>query len=52
MHNASMKDSKKVWSCRFLSFSRVGTGLSVDELDAVVTKLKPYFRYFLDNLNT
>nr|XP_023914972.1 DNA ligase 4 [Quercus suber] len=31
---------------RFLSFSRVGTGLSDDELDAVVTKLKPYFRKY------
>ncbi|KAJ1378207.1 Nucleic acid-binding, OB-fold [Sesbania bispinosa] len=29
---------------RFISFCRVGTGLSDDELDAVVTKLKPYFR--------
>ncbi|XP_030952468.1 DNA ligase 4 [Quercus lobata] len=31
---------------RFLSFSRVGTGLSDEELDAVVTKLKPYFRKY------
>ncbi|KAA8535821.1 hypothetical protein F0562_030859 [Nyssa sinensis] len=29
---------------RFISFCRVGTGLSDEELDAVVTKLKPYFR--------
>ncbi|KAL6652074.1 hypothetical protein ACP70R_010999 [Stipagrostis hirtigluma subsp. patula] len=29
---------------RFLSFCRVGTGLSDEELDALVTKLKPYFR--------
>ncbi|KAI3951036.1 hypothetical protein MKW92_006920 [Papaver armeniacum] len=29
---------------RFISFCRVGTGLSDDELDALVTKLKPYFR--------
>ncbi|KAK6944587.1 BRCT domain [Dillenia turbinata] len=29
---------------RFVSFCRVGTGLSDEELDAVVTKLKPYFR--------
>ena len=36
--------------CRFISFCRVGTGLSDEELDAVVNKLKPYFRYFLDNL--
>ncbi|KAL2340527.1 hypothetical protein Fmac_008467 [Flemingia macrophylla] len=31
---------------RFISFCRVGTGLSDDELDAVVTKLKPYFRKY------
>ncbi|KAL6977871.1 DNA ligase (ATP) [Sarracenia purpurea var. burkii] len=30
--------------CRFISFCRVGTGLSDEELDAVVTKLKPFFR--------
>ncbi|KAK3023554.1 hypothetical protein RJ639_044639 [Escallonia herrerae] len=29
---------------RFISFCRVGTGLSDEELDAIVTKLKPYFR--------
>uniref|UniRef100_A0A0E0H5N7 DNA ligase IV n=1 Tax=Oryza nivara TaxID=4536 RepID=A0A0E0H5N7_ORYNI len=29
---------------RFLSFCRVGTGLSDEELDALVTKLKPHFR--------
>ncbi|KAF6153061.1 hypothetical protein GIB67_034783 [Kingdonia uniflora] len=29
---------------RFISFCRVGTGLSDDELDALVTKLRPYFR--------
>ncbi|KAF7146971.1 hypothetical protein RHSIM_Rhsim03G0267200 [Rhododendron simsii] len=29
---------------RFISFCRVGTGLSDEELDAVVTKLKPYYR--------
>jgi hypothetical protein len=28
----------------------VGTGLSDEELDAVATKLKPYFRYFLAKL--
>ncbi|KAH7572526.1 hypothetical protein JRO89_XS04G0270500 [Xanthoceras sorbifolium] len=28
---------------RFISFCRVGTGLSDEELDTVVTKLKPYF---------
>ncbi|KAJ9141313.1 hypothetical protein P3X46_031861 [Hevea brasiliensis] len=31
---------------RFISFCRVGTGLSDDELAAVVTKLKPYFRKY------
>ena len=30
---------------RFLSFCRVGTGLSDEECDTLVTKLKPYFRY-------
>ncbi|XP_028079720.1 DNA ligase 4 isoform X4 [Camellia sinensis] len=29
---------------RYISFCRVGTGLSDEELDSVVTKLKPYFR--------
>ncbi|GLT97393.1 hypothetical protein SLE2022_149600 [Rubroshorea leprosula] len=31
---------------RFLSFCRVGTGLTDEELDAVVQKLKPYFRKY------
>ncbi|KAL9314701.1 hypothetical protein ACSQ67_020153 [Phaseolus vulgaris] len=31
---------------RFISFCRVGTGLSAEELDVVVTKLKPYFRKY------
>lgn len=31
---------------RFVSFCRVGTGLSDDELKEVVTKLKPYFRKY------
>uniref|UniRef100_A0A0D9W947 DNA ligase n=1 Tax=Leersia perrieri TaxID=77586 RepID=A0A0D9W947_9ORYZ len=31
---------------RFLSFCRVGTGLSDEELDALVTKLKPHFRKY------
>lgn len=31
---------------RFISFCRVGTDLSDEELDAVVTKLKPYFRKY------
>ncbi|KAK9099774.1 hypothetical protein Scep_023204 [Stephania cephalantha] len=30
---------------RFMSFCRVGTGLSDDELDTLTSKLKPYFRY-------
>lgn len=31
---------------RFISFCRVGTGLSDEELDAVATKLKPYLRKY------
>ncbi|XP_050216618.1 DNA ligase 4 [Mercurialis annua] len=31
---------------RFISFCRVGTGLTDDELAAVVSKLKPYFRKY------
>lgn len=31
---------------RFVSFVRVGTGLSDEELDELVTKLKPYFRKY------
>lgn len=31
---------------RFISFCRVGTGLSDEELDAVLTKLKPHFRKY------
>ncbi|KAF8033682.1 hypothetical protein BT93_C0069 [Corymbia citriodora subsp. variegata] len=31
---------------RFISFCRVGTGLSDEELEAVITKLKPYFRKY------
>ncbi|PRQ37144.1 putative DNA ligase (ATP) [Rosa chinensis] len=31
---------------RFVSFCRVGTGLSDEELDAVATKLKPYLRKY------
>lgn len=30
-----------------MSFCRVGTGLSDDELNTLVAKLKPYFRFFL-----
>ncbi|XP_010545385.1 PREDICTED: DNA ligase 4 isoform X2 [Tarenaya hassleriana] len=33
-----------VFPRRFISFCRVGTGLSDDELGSVVSKLKPYFR--------
>ncbi|CAN1326568.1 DNA ligase 4 [Linum perenne] len=38
--------SANTYPKRFISFCRVGTGLSDDELDAVVTKLKPYFRKY------
>ncbi|XP_057979304.1 DNA ligase 4 [Malania oleifera] len=31
---------------KFISFCRVGSGLSDEELDVVVTKLKPYFRKY------
>nr|GEV77606.1 DNA ligase 4 [Tanacetum cinerariifolium] len=31
---------------RFISFCRVGTGLTDEELDAVVNKLKPYFKKY------
>ncbi|CAJ1975847.1 unnamed protein product [Sphenostylis stenocarpa] len=31
---------------RFISFCRVGTGLSDEELDVIVTKLQPYFRKY------
>ncbi|XP_022857520.1 DNA ligase 4 isoform X3 [Olea europaea var. sylvestris] len=31
---------------RFVSFCRVGTGLADEELNTVVTKLKPYFRKY------
>lgn len=34
---------------RFLSFCRVGTGLSDEECDVLVSKLKPYFRRHEDN---
>uniref|UniRef100_A0A164WZJ4 DNA ligase IV n=1 Tax=Daucus carota subsp. sativus TaxID=79200 RepID=A0A164WZJ4_DAUCS len=37
---------------RFISFCRVGTGLSDEELDAVVTKLKPYFRSIILSINS
>lgn len=32
---------------RFLSFCRVGTGLSDEELATLVAKLKPHFRYIV-----
>ncbi|XP_021893120.1 DNA ligase 4, partial [Carica papaya] len=35
-----------VYPRRFISFCRVGTGLSDEELDTVVSKLKPYFRKY------
>ncbi|KAI4376826.1 hypothetical protein MLD38_014541 [Melastoma candidum] len=36
---------------RFLSFCRVGTGLTDEERNAVVTKLKPYFRKYKEPPN-
>lgn len=36
-----------VFLARFLSFCRLGTGLSDEEHDALVTKLRPHFRYLL-----
>ncbi|OUZ99204.1 BRCT domain [Macleaya cordata] len=38
------RPSPNTYPRRFISFCRVGTGLSDDELDSLVTKLKPYFR--------
>ncbi|KAL5699598.1 DNA ligase (ATP) [Ranunculus cassubicifolius] len=38
------RSSPNTYPRRFVSFCRVGTGLSDDELDALVTKLKPYLR--------
>jgi ATP-dependent DNA ligase len=32
------------FGCRFYSFCRVGTGLTGDESEHLVNKLKPYFR--------
>ncbi|KAJ6836646.1 DNA ligase 4 [Iris pallida] len=40
---AERSDSSS-YPMRFISFCRVGTGLSDEELDALITKLKPYFR--------
>ncbi|XP_041996130.1 DNA ligase 4-like isoform X1 [Salvia splendens] len=40
------RPSPNAYPKRFLSFCRVGTGLSDEELSAVVTKLKPYFRKY------
>lgn len=38
------RSSPNTLPSRFISFCRVGTELSGEELDAVVTKLKPFFR--------
>ncbi|KAM7512669.1 hypothetical protein LguiB_011544 [Lonicera macranthoides] len=40
------RSALNAYPTRFISFCRVGTGLSDEELDAVVTKLKPYFRKY------
>jgi DNA ligase-4 len=32
------------FGCRFYSFCRVGTGLTGDESEHLVNRLKPYFR--------
>ncbi|KAI8571398.1 hypothetical protein RHMOL_Rhmol01G0116900 [Rhododendron molle] len=42
------RSSPNTFPSRFISFCRVGTGLSDEELDVVVTKLKPFFWYYLD----
>nr|GMC94650.1 DNA ligase 4 isoform X1 [Ipomoea batatas] len=42
----SERPSPGTYPRRFISFCRVGTGLSDEELDAVVTRLKPYFRKY------
>ncbi|CAH9140878.1 unnamed protein product [Cuscuta epithymum] len=42
----SERPSPGTYPRRFISFCRVGTGLSDEELEAVVTKLKPYFRRY------
>ncbi|XP_010273583.1 PREDICTED: DNA ligase 4 isoform X1 [Nelumbo nucifera] len=38
------RSAPNVYPRRFISFCRVGSGLSDDELNALLTKLKPYFR--------
>ncbi|KNA22605.1 hypothetical protein SOVF_030970 [Spinacia oleracea] len=40
------KSSSGSYPRRFVSFCRVGTGLTDEELDELVTKLKPYFRKY------
>lgn len=40
------KPSPNTYPRRFMSFCRVGTGLSDEELDELVSKLKPYFRKY------
>ncbi|KAK6139800.1 hypothetical protein DH2020_026476 [Rehmannia glutinosa] len=41
-----------MWTKLFVSFCRVGTGLSDEELNAVVTKLKPYLRSFIVSITS
>ncbi|GMH13608.1 hypothetical protein Nepgr_015449 [Nepenthes gracilis] len=40
------KPAPNTYPRRFISFCRVGTGLSDEELDELVTKLKPHFREY------
>ncbi|XP_042497376.1 DNA ligase 4 isoform X2 [Macadamia integrifolia] len=40
----AQRSAPNVYPRRFVSFCRVGTGLSDEELDTLVNKLKPYFR--------
>lgn len=40
------RPSPNTYPRRFVSFCRVGTGLSDEELDELVTKLKPYLRKY------
>ena len=40
------RPSPNTYPRRFVSFCRVGTGLSDEELDELVMKLKPYFRKY------
>ncbi|KAG6411422.1 hypothetical protein SASPL_129504 [Salvia splendens] len=46
------RPSPNAYPKRFLSFCRVGTGLSDEELNTVVTKLKPYFRSIIVSITS